>query len=105
VRCVSGRFGWHITAQYSSELELATNPVNDPAKITVSTEQFQRPIIADRLGQSVCNSAGDPFDPAGQCKGRCPAFTDEARCQAAASACCEAAREGSLGSRRTHGRE
>ena len=63
VRCVSGRFGWHITAQYSSELELATNPVNDPAKITVSTEQFQRPIIADRLGQSVCNSAGDPFDP------------------------------------------
>lgn len=62
-KCVSGRFGWHITAQYSSEFELAEDPTADPAKITVSTEQFQRPIIFDYNGQSVCNSAGDPFDP------------------------------------------
>ena len=62
-KCVSGRWGWHLTAQYSSEFELAENPTNDPAKITVSTEQFQRPIIYDQAGQSVCNSAGDPFDP------------------------------------------
>ena len=55
--------GWTVTADYSSERELATDPTNDPAIITVHTEQFQKVAETDTSGDSVCNSAGDPFDP------------------------------------------
>ena len=55
--------GWTVTAEYSSERELVTDPTNDPAVITINTEQFQKVAETDINGDSVCNSAGDPFDP------------------------------------------
>lgn len=59
----SGRWGWIVTANYSSERELAEDPTADPAVITWDSEQFQRPAIFDKNGDAICNSAGDPFDP------------------------------------------
>lgn len=61
--CVSGRDGWKITAQYSSEIQLNEDPTQDAAKVRVYTEQFQKVLQTDINGNSVCNSAGDPFDP------------------------------------------
>ena len=55
--------GWTVTAEYSSETELNENPSADPAKLTVSTEQFQRIADKDIDGHAITNSAGDPFDP------------------------------------------
>lgn len=55
--------GWTATYQYSTERELSTDPTNDPAIITVNTEQFQKVAETDVSGQAICNSAGDPFDP------------------------------------------
>ena len=58
-----GRWGWIVTANYSTERELATDPTNDPALISWNSEQFQRPAVFDTAGNAICNSAGDPFDP------------------------------------------
>lgn len=58
-----GRFGWIVTADYSTERELSTDPTNDPALISWDSEQFQRPAVFDSSGNAICNSAGDPFDP------------------------------------------
>lgn len=55
--------GWTVTAAYSSEQELKENPTEDPAKITVSTEQFQKVAEEDINGYGIVNSAGDIFDP------------------------------------------
>lgn len=55
--------GWTVTAQYSSEKELKENPTDDPAKITVSTEQYQKVAETTVDGYSIVNSAGDIFDP------------------------------------------
>lgn len=54
---------WQVTFGYSSEKELQPNPLNDPAEITWSDEQFQRPLVKDRNGKKVVNKAGDWFDP------------------------------------------
>ena len=63
--------GWTVTANYSTEQELNTNPTSDPAVITWSTEQFQRVAVFDNDGDLILNSAGDPFDP--------PAMMDDSR--------------------------
>lgn len=55
--------GWTVTANYSTEREIATNPTNDPAIITWDSEQFQKPAIFSYAGTGILNSAGDPFDP------------------------------------------
>lgn len=55
--------GWTVTAEYSSERELSETPTSDPALISWSSEQFQRPAIIDKDGNAIVNSAGDPFDP------------------------------------------
>lgn len=55
--------GWKVTATYTTEREINTNPTNDPAVITWSTEQFQKPVVRDINRMSVLNSAGDYFDP------------------------------------------
>ena len=55
--------GWTVTAEYSSEQELKENPTDDPAKITVSTEQYQKVAETTVDGYSIVNSAGDIFDP------------------------------------------
>lgn len=57
------KFGWTVTLNYSTDRELATDPTADPAVITVNTEQFQKVADRDINGDSICNSAGDPFDP------------------------------------------
>ncbi len=62
---------WQVTFGYSSEREIQPNPLNDPARITWSDEQFQRPLIKDRNGRVVLNKAGDFFDP--------PYMIDDAR--------------------------
>jgi hypothetical protein len=70
--------GWTVTAEYSSELQnsagtggLNNNPTLDVAQISWGSEQFQRPLIVDKNGDAVVNSAGDPFDP--------PAMIDDSR--------------------------
>ena len=55
--------GWTVTAEYSTERELAENPTGDPAVITWSSEQFQKAAIVNVAGEAIVNSAGDPFDP------------------------------------------
>lgn len=55
--------GWTVTAEYTSEREITEDPTVEPAAITWSSEQFQRPVIYDNTGNAVVNSAGDPFDP------------------------------------------
>lgn len=54
---------WIVTCAYSTALELQSNPLNDAARITWATQQYQAPFIKDRDGKAVTNSAGDPFDP------------------------------------------
>lgn len=55
--------GWTVTAEYSTERELAEDPTDDPADITWGSEQFQKPAITNYAGEAIVNSAGDPFDP------------------------------------------
>lgn len=57
------RLIWLITVTYSSEREIAPNPLDDPAVITWNGEPFQRPLVVDKDGKAVLNSAGDYFDP------------------------------------------
>ncbi len=54
---------WLVTCSFSTEQELASNPLDDPIKFIWGTEQFQRPYFKDRNGKAILNSAGDPFDP------------------------------------------
>jgi hypothetical protein len=55
--------GWTVTAEYSTERELAEIPTSDPAEITWGSEQFQKAAITNYAGEAIVNSAGDPFDP------------------------------------------
>jgi len=55
--------GWTATAEYTTERQMAEDPVNDAAAINWNSEQFQRPAIFDKNGSGIVNSAGDPFDP------------------------------------------
>lgn len=55
--------GWKVTLNYSSERELSEDPTQDPALTEWDGEQYQRPLVVDKDGDIVCNSAGDPFDP------------------------------------------
>jgi hypothetical protein len=63
--------GWIVTAEYSSEYELNTNPTLDPAVINWGSEQFQRVAFEDTSGYAILNSFGDYFDP--------PAMIDDSR--------------------------
>ena len=55
--------GWQVELSYSSKVELSETPTSDPIRISWGTEQFQRPLVFDKNGDAVVNSAGDPFDP------------------------------------------
>ena len=57
------RWGWTVTAEYTTQFERAANPTSDPAQISWSSEQFQRVMAQDKDGDAVMNSAGDFFDP------------------------------------------
>lgn len=54
---------WRVEAQYSSERELSTNPLLDPAIITWGSELFQRPYAFDRDGDGIVNPVGMFWDP------------------------------------------
>jgi hypothetical protein len=71
VRCTNPWKGWTVTASYSSEYELNTNPTLDPAVINWGSEQFQRVAFEDTSGHAILNSFGDYFDP--------PAMIDDSR--------------------------
>ena len=62
VRQLAGAMHWEVTCSYSSEFEITTNPLDDPAVITWSAEQFQRPTWKDRDGFPLLNSAGRFFE-------------------------------------------
>lgn len=62
-RSTSGWVDWTLYIKWSSQRQLAVDPTTEPAIITVSTEQFQKVADRDLDGYSICNSAGDPFDP------------------------------------------
>lgn len=62
---------WKVVAEYSNEYALNTTATSDPAIITWSTEQFQKPAVFDTSGDAILNSAGDYFDP--------PAMIDDSR--------------------------
>lgn len=57
VRQLAGATAWTVTVSYSSEFEILTNPLDDPAIITWSAEQFQRPTYMDRYRRPILNSA------------------------------------------------
>ena len=57
---------WIVTCNYSSERETAADPTAEPAQITWSGEQFQRPAVLDINGDAIVNSAGDWFDDSPQ---------------------------------------
>jgi len=54
---------WIVTASYSTEQELAANPLVDPTEFTWDTEQFQKPVVIDLDGKAIVNSAGHFYDP------------------------------------------
>lgn len=58
-----GNRGWLVTASYTSKQEFAERPENDPVKISWDEEDIEVPIVKDRNGHAVLNSAGDPPDP------------------------------------------
>ena len=58
-----GPMGWLLTATYSTKKEYAAQPQDDPFEIEWDEEDIEVPIIKDRDGKAVLNSAGDPPDP------------------------------------------
>jgi len=58
---------WIVTCSYSTERELAENPLDDPAKISWSTSQYTRPYFKHAAGpnkdEMIQNTAGYYFDP------------------------------------------
>lgn len=59
----NGPFGWIATCTFSSKVELASLPENDPVEIDWDEEDIQVPVLKDRNGEAVLNSAGDFPDP------------------------------------------
>lgn len=54
---------WLVTLNYSTERELAVDPLNDPIQIAWDTESFQSVVFKDIYGNGILNSAGDLYDP------------------------------------------
>jgi hypothetical protein len=63
--------GWTATATWTTEREVTQNPTSEPAVITWSSDQYQKPAVVDNDDYLIVNSAGDPFDP--------PAMMDDSR--------------------------
>jgi hypothetical protein len=58
----AGKIHWVVTVGYSNE-EFAENPLDEPAKTSWNTENFQEVVEEDTGGDGVVNSAGQYFDP------------------------------------------
>ena len=57
--------GWKAWADYSSEFEMAENPLLEPARVRGDSELFREVVWQDINGDAILNSAGDFFsDPA-----------------------------------------
>lgn len=58
---------WEATAEYSTSTadptQQAPNPLDEPADITWGSERVEIALQEDLDGESISNSAGDPFDP------------------------------------------
>lgn len=57
---------WIFRATYSTEFDIRENPLDDPAETEWSTDSYQTIAERDIAGDSIVNSAGDPFDPPGE---------------------------------------
>lgn len=56
---------WLVTVEYSSEVEESPeNPLLREPEVSWEFQQFQKPAERDVNGNTITNSAGDPFDPA-----------------------------------------
>jgi len=58
-----GNKGWLVSVTYSTKRELGQQPQDDDIEISWDEEDFERPILKDRDGKAVLNSAGDFPDP------------------------------------------
>jgi hypothetical protein len=58
-----GKNGYEVTCSYSSEFEVSDNPLNEPARISWTGENFQQVAVVDIDDNPILNSAGDPYDP------------------------------------------
>lgn len=57
-------FCWEYTATFSSKIEMdEDDPVDDPVEIEWDEEDIDVPVLKDRNGDAVLNSAGDFPDP------------------------------------------
>lgn len=54
---------WNVTVEYSTRPNVAIDPTEQAARISWSTEQFQKVAHKDINGDAIVNSAGDWFDP------------------------------------------
>lgn len=54
---------WIVTCGYSTERELAEDPLAIPAEVEWTTEPYTRAYYRDRNGQAMLNSAGYFYDP------------------------------------------
>lgn len=58
-----GNRGWIAPVTYSTKKEMTQAPENDPIEISWDEEDIDVPVVKDRDGKAVLNSAGDPPDP------------------------------------------
>lgn len=58
----NGKLEWVLTANYSTLIELNENPLFDPAYIEWDGDNFEEPLVYDRNGDAVVNSAGDQYE-------------------------------------------
>ncbi len=70
-KLIATKQAWIYVARYSTEFDIAEDPLDDPARTEWSTETFQAVVSEDIHGDAILNSAGDPFDP--------PAEKDDSR--------------------------
>lgn len=58
----SDPFRWIVRVSYSSKIKKPKedkNPLRRPAKVSIKTEQFDRPTLVDAKGKPILNTAGD----------------------------------------------
>jgi hypothetical protein len=54
---------WIVTCDYSTGPEIEASPLDDPAEIEWSTDQYQKIFVKDIDGDWICTTAGELFDP------------------------------------------
>jgi hypothetical protein len=54
---------WTVHADYSTEYEIAENPLDKPAEITWESSKYSEIAVWDKDNYGIVNTAGDFFDP------------------------------------------